>query len=228
MPKIKMKRKASFIDMTAMTDVAFLLLTFFMLTAKFRTAEPVAVDLPSSRSELKLPESNVMIISVDREGRTFFNVDNQKVRLLTLERMSGLYDVSFTDKQKMEFATLESFGVPVKSLPQLLDMENDARNNIKQPGIPVDTVGGKSNELSDWIQQARLVDRELAQTGEIESKGIRVAVRGDGLANYPAIDKVINTLQDRKINRFNLITTLKGAAGQGGTGSPDDDVDGED
>lgn len=222
MPKIKMKRKASFIDMTAMTDVAFLLLTFFMLTAKFRTAEPVAVDLPSSRSELKLPESNVMILSVDREGRVFFNVDNQKVRILTLDRMAALYDVSFTDNQKLEFSTLESFGVPIKNLPQLLDLENEARNNIKQPGIPVDTVGGKANELSDWVQQARLADRELSQTGEIESKGIRVAIRGDGLANYPAIDKVINTLQDRKINKFNLITTLKGAAGQGGTGDNSD------
>lgn len=223
MPKIKMKRKASFIDMTAMTDVAFLLLTFFMLTAKFRTAEPVAVDLPSSRSELKLPESNVMIISVDREGRAFFNVDNQKVRIGTLERMSALYDVTFTEKQLNDFSVLESFGVPIKNLPSLLDMDNERRNNIRQPGIPVDTTGGVANELSDWIQQARLVDNDLRLRGEIESKGLRIAIRGDGNSNYPAIDRVITTLQERKINKFNLITTLKGAASKGGGVDADDD-----
>jgi len=219
MPKIKMKRKASFIDMTAMTDVAFLLLTFFMLTAKFRTAEPVAVDLPASRSELKLPESNVMILSVDKKGRVFFNVDNQKVREVTLDRMAALYNVEFTETQRNEFKTLESFGVPIKNLPQLLNMDNDQRNNLDQPGIPVDTTGGVANELSDWIQQARLVDNDLRSRGEIESGGIRVAIRGDGLVNYPAINRVISTLQDRKINKFNLITTLKGAAGQGGGGA---------
>jgi biopolymer transport protein ExbD len=223
MPKIKMKRKASFIDMTAMTDVAFLLLTFFMLTAKFRTAEPVAVDLPASRSELKLPESNVMILSVDRDGRVFFNVDNQKVRVGTLERMASLYNVQFTEKQIQEFATLESFGVPVKSLPQLLDLENEARNNLKQPGIPVDTVGGAKNELSDWVHQARLVDNDLRLRGDIESQGLRIAIRGDGLADYPSINKVIQTLQDRKINKFNLITTLKGAASKGVSDADDDE-----
>ena len=223
MPKIKMKRKASFIDMTAMTDVAFLLLTFFILTAKFRTAEPVAVDLPASRSELKLPESNVMILSVDRDGRVFFNVDNQKVRTGTLERMASLYNVQFTEKQMQEFATLESFGVPVSSLPQLLDMENEARNNLKQPGIPVDTVGGAKNELSDWVHQARLVDNDLRLRGDIESQGLRIAIRGDGLTDYPSINRVIQTLQDRKINKFNLITTLKGAASKGGSDDADDE-----
>lgn len=213
MPKIKIKRKGTWIDMTAMTDVAFLLLTFFMLTAKFRTAEPVAVDLPASRSELKLPESNVLVLSVDKEGRVFFNVDNQKVRQNLLNRMAGLYEISFTEEQKNEFLLLESFGVPIAGLPSLLDMDNDTRNNIAQTGIPVDTTGGVKNELADWVHQARQADLELKSTNEIESDGLRIAVRGDGYVPYPYIQKVINTLQDRKINRFNLITTLKGAAG---------------
>ncbi len=221
MPKLKMPRKSSSIDMTAMTDVAFLLLTFFMLTAKFRAAEPVAVDLPASRSELKLPESNVMILSVDRDGRVFFNVDNQKVRLGTLERMSALYNVPFTDEQKQAFTNLESFGVPIAQLPGLLSLSNEQRNVAPQPGIPSDTLSGQKNELSDWVHQARLVDNELRQLGEIESKGLRVAVRGDGLANYPSVNKVISTLQDRKVNTFNLITTLKGA-GNIGAGSEEE------
>lgn len=222
MPKLKVKRKGTWIDMTAMTDVAFLLLTFFMLTAKFRTAEPVAVDLPASRSELKLPESNVMVISIDKEGRVFFNVDNQKVRANLLDRMAGLYGISFTENQKNEFILLESFGVPIANLPALLDLDNDARNNARQPGIPVDTTGGVKNELSDWVHQARLADNELRTKGEIDSPGLRIAVRGDGYAPYPYVQKVINTLQDRKINTFNLITTLKGAAGPVASDNDDD------
>lgn len=213
MPKIKVKRKGTWIDMTAMTDVAFLLLTFFMLTAKFRSSEPVVVDLPASRSELKLPESNIILLSVDKDGKVFFNVDNQKVRQSLLERMSGLYGISFTEKQKSEFVLLESFGVPMANLPALLDMTNDERNASNQQGIPVDTTGGKKNELSDWVHQARLADNDLRQRNEIESEGVRIAIRGDGYVPYPYIQKVIATLQERKINTFNLITTLKGAAG---------------
>ena len=223
MPKIKVKRKGTWIDMTAMTDVAFLLLTFFMLTAKFRTAEPVAVDLPASRSELKLPEANVMVLSVSKDGRVFFNVDNQRVRVGTLERMAGIYGIQFTEEQINEFALLESFGVPIAMLPRLLDMDNEGRNNMDQPGIPVDTTDNKKNELSDWVHQARLVDNDLRLRGEIESGGIRIAIRGDGYVDYPYIQKVISTLQDRKINKFNLITTLKGAAAVGGDAVEDSD-----
>ncbi|MBK7427683.1 MAG: biopolymer transporter ExbD [Saprospiraceae bacterium] len=216
MPKIKMKRGSSSIDMTAMTDVAFLLLTFFMLTAKFRAAEPVAVDLPASRSELKLPESNVLILSIAKDGRVFFHVDNQKVRVNTLLEMGKLYNVTFTDGQIQEFSLMESFGVPIAQLPSLLDKTPDERNAIVQSGIPMDTTDSKRNELSDWVHLARVSDLQLSSSGEIESKGIRIAIRGDGFVEYPYIEKVIETLQDRKINKFNLITTLKGAAGIGG------------
>src|SRR5690606_8856465 len=137
--------------MTAMCDVAFLLLTFFMLTAKFRASEPVAVDLPASRSELKLPESNVLILSVAKDGRVFFNVDNQKVRMNTLVEMGKLYNVTFTDKQILEFSLLESFGVPIAKLPSLLDKSPEERNAIVQEGIPMDTTDAKRNELSDWV-----------------------------------------------------------------------------
>ena len=67
MPKIKVPRKSTFVDMTAMCDVAFLLLTFFMLTAKFRPQEAVMVDIPASISKIKVPESNIALVHVDRK-----------------------------------------------------------------------------------------------------------------------------------------------------------------
>ncbi|NUO81866.1 biopolymer transporter ExbD, partial [candidate division KSB1 bacterium] len=66
-------------DMTPMVDVAFLLLTFFMLTTQFKPPESVQIDLPSSHSAFKLPESDVMIITVNKEGRIFLGVDQQQL-----------------------------------------------------------------------------------------------------------------------------------------------------
>ncbi len=88
MPKNKSPRKSTSVDMTAMTDVAFLLLTFFMLATKFKPDEPVVVDTPSSISEIKLPESNVMLLTISADGRVFFSLDKQQDRLAMLDKMA--------------------------------------------------------------------------------------------------------------------------------------------
>ncbi len=75
MPKIKPKRLGVAIDMTPMVDMAWLLLTFFMLASNFRPAEEVTITLPSSRSDIKLPESDVLVINVSKDGRFFVGTD---------------------------------------------------------------------------------------------------------------------------------------------------------
>lgn len=212
MPKVKIPRKSTNVDMTAMCDVAFLLLTFFMLTAKFKPEEALAVDTPSSSSELQLPEKNVMLITVDTTGRVFWGVDNAKVKMKSLEKMAGIYGIGFTEEQKLKFANLESIGVPIDKLPGLLDLSTEERAKPGlQTGIPVDTAGNAKNQLADWILQGRLADAELNELGEIISPdGIMIAIKGDGKAKYPSMDKVIKTLVDRKVNRFNLVTDLEG------------------
>lgn len=81
MPKIKKARVGIKLDMTPMVDVAFLLLTFFMLTTQFKPTEDVTVELPSSHSAFKLPESDVMMITIAKDGRIFFGLDAQNLRL---------------------------------------------------------------------------------------------------------------------------------------------------
>ncbi|MGH7598780.1 MAG: ExbD/TolR family protein [bacterium] len=81
MPKIKKARVGIKLDMTPMVDVAFLLLTFFMLTTQFKPTEDVTVELPSSHSAFKLPESDVMMITISKDGRIFFGLDAQNLRL---------------------------------------------------------------------------------------------------------------------------------------------------
>ena len=195
MPKVKMNRKSISLDMTAMCDMAFLLLTFFMLSTKFKPDEPVVVDTPSSVSEIKLPDADIMTIAIDKQGQVFFGVDGQFTREAMLQEMGKKYGIAFTPAQIHEFSLMSAFGVPLAQLPQLLSMKNSERTKVKQPGIPVDSA---TNELRDWIAYARYANTKM-----------RIAIRGDQESNYEVAKKVIATLQDQNINKFNLITDLE-------------------
>ncbi len=197
MGKVKLPRKSTSVDMTAMTDIAFLLLTFFMLATKFKPDEPVLVTTPSSISEIKLPETDILQLTIDKDGRVFFSMDNQEKRVELLDKVAKKYNMTFTPAQKQEFSLLSAFGVPVKNLPQYLDADAEQRKTFPQPGIPCDSL---NNELADWVLQARFTNKNL-----------RVAIKGDGDANYPIVKRVIATLQEKKVNRFNLITSLETA-----------------
>ncbi|HEY8399738.1 MAG TPA: biopolymer transporter ExbD [Cytophagaceae bacterium] len=195
MPKVKVPRKSVSLDMTAMCDMAFLLLTFFMLTTQFKPQEPIAVDMPASVSELLLPDTDVLIISVAKTGEVYFGLDGQHTKKKLLEKISEKYGLSFTPHETNEFLLLPSFGVPVGGLKKLLNMSNEERNLWKQPGIPVDST---NNELYDLIVFSRMSNPKL-----------RIAIKGDRNTNYEVISKVIGTLQDQNINKINLITSLQ-------------------
>jgi biopolymer transport protein ExbD len=196
MGKVKVHRATPSLDMTPMVDLAFLLVTFFMLTTTFAPEEPVTVDIPKSESEIILPDRDRMIISVAKDGRVFFDMDNQHNRMEMLRNMGEKYGVTFTDQQQRSFAVMSGFGVPVRSLPQFLDMPPDERKTVQQPGIPADSV---NNELADWVVYARLTN---------PSK-LRIAIKGDRGTDYKVVKQVVETLIDRKILRFNLITGLE-------------------
>ena len=79
MPKFHKKRIGVSIDNTPLVDVGFLLLTFFMLTTQFRPPEEVQIILPSSHSAFKLPDSDVMTITISEDNRLFLGFDSQKL-----------------------------------------------------------------------------------------------------------------------------------------------------
>jgi biopolymer transport protein ExbD len=200
MKKVAIKRRGISTDMTAMCDVAFLLLTFFILTTQFKPDEPVIVDTPKSVSEIKLPESNIILIHIDKSGAVFFGMD-QPVRIKTLEIMGQKYGIEFTEKQKNEFYLTPSFGVKMSQLPSLLNLNNNQRKNVAQSGIPIDST---NNELKDWLLSARTA---------YSMQGIapKIAIKADRETDYKVAKKVIATLQAKpnNINRFNLVTGLK-------------------
>ena len=102
--------------MTAMCDVAFLLLTFFMLTSNFTNKEAAVVHAPSSISEIKIPERNIMLVLVDANGKLFFGIDGQENRMTLLEKMGALYNIKFNQNELKEFSLVNSFGVPISQM----------------------------------------------------------------------------------------------------------------
>lgn len=201
MAKVKMSKKMTSIDMTAMCDVAFLLLTFFILTATAKQPEPLPVDTPASTVQTKLPDSDLATITVGK-GKVFFGVTGRDVRKRTLELMGQKYNVNFTPKESDKFALIESFGAPMQNLKQVISMSSTDRNKANvQPGIPKDSL---DNQLADWIQNARIATIEIAQ------KELHIAIKGDAREEYPQIKKIMDILQDQKINSFNLVTGLRG------------------
>lgn len=207
MAKIKMSKKAASIDMTAMCDVAFLLLTFFILTATAKTPEPLPVDTPASTVEVKLPETGLVTLTVGKsEGKdkVFFGMKDRDVRIKTLELMGEKYGVKFTPEESAQFALIDEFGVPIEALKQIIAMKGADRNKSGlQPGIPMDSL---DNQLKDWIYTARQANIELGK-----DKDLDFAIKGDAKQEYPKIKKIMDILQDQKINSFNLVTGARGS-----------------
>jgi len=202
MPRVKVPRKSTAIDMTAMCDVAFLLLTFFILSAKPKTQDPIQTEVPASTAEVILPETDFAMILVG-QGKAFYSIAGPELRTETLKLMGEKNGITFTPEEINAFANMESFGVDIRQLKQLLSVPAAERANYAQAGIPVDTTN--TNQLYDWVFQTRTADKAL---NNVE---LKVAIKGDSKEEYPTIAKIIKTLQKQQVNKFSLITSLKTA-----------------
>jgi biopolymer transport protein ExbD len=195
--------------MTAMCDVAFLLLTFFMLATKFKPAEPVHVETPKSISDIMLPGRNIMLITVGAEGKVFFAIDDTVLdkasgRSARKELIDSIYarqSWKISDVEEKAFNSGPSIGIPFSQLQSFLSASTaDQKALIENaPGIPVDTsADDPKNELAQWIRSARHVNPYL-----------RICIKADKGTSYPSVHKVIKTMEGMKIFKFNLITSLE-------------------
>ena len=199
MGRTQIKKKSTFIDMTAMSDVTVLLLTFFMLTSAFVKKEPVTVNTPASVSEIKIPEKNVLQILIDPEGKVFMSLDKQQDMQAVLESMGDEYGIKFTPEQEKRFIVSSTFGVPIGSMQQYLNLPEEQRDKVlKNQGIPCDST---DNQFKSWVRNARAANADL-----------RIAIKANASTPYSVIKNVMNSLQDLRENRYNLITTLKGSS----------------
>ncbi len=154
MPKIKKGRIAVKIDMTPMVDVAFLLLTFFMLTTQFRPPEEVQIVLPSSHSAFKLPESNVMLISISKDNRIFLGLDSPRL----MGRIFG-------EQNRLRLAV----EVTTKELPDLLIQARIANPKLRTVVKgDVDAEYGLAEDVMDILQKTNITRFNLVTDLEKE------------------------------------------------------------
>lgn len=196
MPKVKIKRKSTRIDMTAMSDVTVLLLTFFMLTSTFIQKEPVMVVTPASVSEIKIPETNILQILVDPNGHVFLSMDKPEDRVEVLKKVGSQYGINFSTEELKKFRLQSSFGIPINQMKTFLALPTEKQDAVlKEYGVPCDSI---NNEFKVWIKEARSQNPEL-----------RIAIKADQNTPYLQIKQIMNSLQELRENRYNLITSLK-------------------
>lgn len=228
MGKVKIKKKETRIDMTAMSDVTVLLLTFFMLTSTFLQKEPVTVITPPSVSEEKVPDSNLLSVLVSPEGKVFLEVLGSKdstmksetVRADLLKNMVAEYkkthpsaNLQFTNKEIETFSKLNAFGVPITKMKEWLNLEPDQRDKFleseQNPGVPINMNEDPNNpnEFQMWVRAAyNSVNPEL-QESMVKGRGI--AIKADQTTPYSVVNVVMDNLQTMKMNKFTLMTALK-------------------
>ena len=215
MPKLKIPKSAPSLDMTPMVDLAFLLVTFFMLTAKFRNMEPIKADPPYSVSLTQLPEK-VMLITIDTLGRAYFDISGRTVREKLVARMMSRYPQMQLNVEQVEsFSKMGTFGMPVELLGQYINAEDEIKEAMDKAGkgIPLDSL---NNQLGSWIQEGYYAFVEDAtEQGltkeQLKEDGLRYAIKADANTEYEKIEKVIDVFRDKQIFQFNMVTSLAGS-----------------
>lgn len=201
MPKIKLPTNSPHIDMTPMVDLFSVVLIFLMLTTTMRQPEPANVDTPFSISETPLPDFNTMTFLLAPDGKVFMNFDNGpdtllKYRPKILAAMGERYGIEFTDVELRTFEKQKSsMGIPIAQMKQFLNARDNTERDALQVGIPIDSA---DNQLSFWILAARQIN-----------PNIKASIKGDSKTSFETVEKVLDILQDRNVNRFNLITSLE-------------------
>jgi biopolymer transport protein ExbD len=200
MPRAKIPRKSTNIDMTAMCDVAFLLLSFFILVAKFKPPEALAVTTPSSVYTKIAADANVILITMDKDGKVYFGISDKNVseKKDIIDMVNTSKSLGLTEAEKKNFSNNPTayIGVPFTQLKALLDKAPDQWAHIVMPGIP--TQDSTNNELRDWVQAA---------VAAFQGEKMFIQVKGDNAAVYPSFSGVLYAFKKNDQLKFQLITS---------------------
>lgn len=203
MPHIKMARKSTDTDMTPFVDIAFLILSFFIMATKFKPAEPVKVETPNSVSSDILKEENAMLITISPDNKVYLNLSSPKEPEKLLDVIKGLNStrsLGLTDAEMQKIRTTPIIGVPFSQLKQYLALPVDQQAKVNQPGIPVlDTL---NNELVWWVSETKKA---------FAGGKMMYLIKGDNKSTYPTFEAVINAMRKNEEFKYNLVTSQEGA-----------------
>lgn len=199
MGRAKIPRKSTNIDMTAMCDVAFLLLSFFILATKFKPTEALTVTTPTSVSSKVAPEKDVVMITIDKDGRVYFSVSDGNVEQKQdiIDDIAQKKGIALTSAEKANFVKNPTsyIGVPFSGLKSQLDYTSENLAHVKLPGIP--TQDSLNNELLEWIRSA---------VTAFQGRKMNILLRGDDASKYPTFQGVIYALKKNDQMKFQLVT----------------------
>jgi len=201
MSRPKIARKSTSVDMTAMCDVAFLLLSFFILTAKPKSTENIPVETPSSVSSKVAPEKDVTLVSMTKDGKVFVSLDNAEVKGEVANQLNANNGANLSPADIAAFKKAEFFGTPISQLKSALSLAPDQLKADALPGIPVQDTA--HNEMTAWMHAI------VAAHSSTNTK-INILIKGDNLAKYPSFKNVLTAFKKNDQFKFQMITNAEG------------------
>ena len=192
MSRPKIARKSTNIDMTAMCDVAFLLLSFFILTTKFKPAEAITVTPPSSVAAKVAPQKDFVLITIDKDGKVFFSMDDESKKQFIIESLNNTRNLNVNVKA---FVKAGYIGAPISQLSAFLAIPEEQRKGAALPGIPVKDTS--NNEMTEWM---RLI--KSAYNGQ----KMELLLKGDNASKYPAFKNVVTAFKKNDLLKFQMVT----------------------
>jgi biopolymer transport protein ExbD len=205
MPNVKIPRKSTDFDMTPFVDVAFLILSFFMLATKFKPPDVVEIKYPNSVSSKALEEKDGILITIDKLGRVFFTMQTEKkeddiLKYNAIKNLNQERNLGLTDEEMKNFVRNSNVGIPFSKVKPYLALTQDQQKTVQQEGIPV--KDSANNELYWWIRSA---------VSALAGKKINYLVKGDNDAKYPDFKNVLSAFKRNDIYKFQLITAAEDA-----------------
>jgi len=197
MARAKIKRGSTSIDMTPMCDVAFLLLTFFILAAQFKPAEAIEVITPGSVSNKVAAQKDFLTVTIGKDNKVFVNMD-PAIKGDVLDELGKERNMNFSEQDKKNFINSQFIGVPISQLKQFDQLRPEQVKGTDLPGIPTDST---NNELQAWI--SAVVNARMGEK-------MNYLIKGDSRAKYPVFKQVIDAFEKNDIYKYYLITSSEG------------------
>jgi biopolymer transport protein ExbD len=207
MPSVKIPKKSTDTDMTPFVDIAFLILSFFIMATKFKPPEPVPIVTPNSVSSKELPENDAVLVTIDSTNRVFFTILSEKDKSVfdqVIQNVNTSRNLGLTTAEMANFRKTPTVGVPFANLKALLDIPGEDQGKVQQPGIPILDTNINNNELVWWIAAAK---KTFADAG----KPLKYLIKGDGGSKYPSFEAAIAALKKNDEYKYNLVTSLENA-----------------